>query len=307
MAQAREGRNVGQQLRYRGAARALLGASSVVDRTTAAAEVPVEGFQLGALDVRLFNLGGTSITLFSLAWALLLAMALVVVARLLRAWTVQRLLVHTDLDLGTRQAIGSIVRYLALAVGFLAIVQTLGINLTTFNVLAGALAVGVGFGLQNIFSNFVSGLIIMLDRPVKVGDRIEMANAEGEVVQIGARRTTLVTNDRIAVIIPNQRFVTDNVINLAYYDTPVRLRLPVVVQHGADARAAQQLILHTAREHPDVLDDPAPEVRLTSVAGSLHFELQVWNRTYLHRRDELASALNFAVLDALRAQGIEPA
>jgi small-conductance mechanosensitive channel len=307
MAQAREGRNVGQQLRYRGAARALLGASSVVDRTTAAAEVPVEGFQLGALDVRLFNLGGTSITLFSLAWALLLAMALVVVARLLRAWTVQRLLVHTDLDLGTRQAIGSIVRYLALAVGFLAIVQTLGINLTTFNVLAGALAVGVGFGLQNIFSNFVSGLIIMLDRPVKVGDRIEMANAEGEVVQIGARRTTLVTNDRIAVIIPNQRFVTDNVINLAYYDTPVRLRLPVVVQHGADARAAQQLILHTARAHPDVLDDPAPEVRLTSVAGNLHFELQVWNRTYLHRRDELASALNFAVLEALRAQGIEPA
>jgi small-conductance mechanosensitive channel len=153
----------------------------------------VERFQLGALDVRLFNLGGTSITVFSLAWALLLAAALVVDARLLRAWTVQRLLVHTDLDLGTRQAIGSIVRYLVLAVGFLAIVQTLGINLTTFNVLAGALAVGVGFGLQNIFSNFISGLIIMLDRPVKVGDRIEMANAEGEVVQIGARRTTLVT------------------------------------------------------------------------------------------------------------------
>jgi len=267
----------------------------------------VERFQLGALDVRLFNLGGTSITLFSLAWALLLAAALVVVARLLRAWTVQRLLVHTELDPGTRQAIGSIVRYLALAVGFLAIVQTLGINLTTFNVLAGALAVGVGFGLQNIFSNFISGLIIMLDRPVKVGDRIEMANAEGEVVQIGARRTTLITDDRIAVIIPNQRFVTDNVINFAYYDTPVRLRLPVVVQHGADARAAQQLILRTARAHPDVLDDPAPQVRLTSVAGNLHFELQVWNRTHLNRRDELASALNFAVLDALRAQGIEPA
>src|SRR5687767_14094689 len=103
MAQVREGRNVRQQLRYRGAARALLGASSVVDCTTAAAEVPVERFQLGALDVRLFNLGGTSITLFSLAWALLLGAALVVVARLLRAWTVQRLLVHTDLDLGTRQ------------------------------------------------------------------------------------------------------------------------------------------------------------------------------------------------------------
>jgi small-conductance mechanosensitive channel len=263
-------------------------------------------FQLDALDVHLFTLGGTSITLFTLMWTVLLVAVLLVAARWLRAWTVQRLLVHTQLDLGTRQAVGSLVRYLLLAVGFLAIVQTLGINLTTFNVLAGALAVGVGFGLQNVFSNFISGLIVMLDRPVKVGDRIELAGVDGEVVQIGARRTTVVTNDRVAIIIPNQRFVTDNLVNLSYFDAPVRMRLPVVVQHGTDARAAEGVILRGAREHPDVLQEPPPRVRLLNIAGNMTFELQVWNRTHVHRRDELISSLNFAVLEALRANGMQP-
>ena len=196
--------------------------------------------ELEAFDFHLFSLGGASISLFTLLWALVLTFLVLVAARLLRAWAVQRLLVHTDLDIGTRQAIGALVRYLILAVGFLAIVQTLGINLTTFNVLMGAVAVGVGFGLQNVLSNFISGLIILLDRAIKVGDRIEVAGVEGEVVQIGARRTTVVTDDRIAILIPNQRFVTDNVINRTYYDAPIRLRMAVAVQHGAAPAACSR-------------------------------------------------------------------
>jgi small-conductance mechanosensitive channel len=267
----------------------------------------VSGLQLDAFDIRLFTLGGTSITLFTLLWALTLTAGVIVLARLLRTWTVQRLLIHTELDLGTRQAIGSIVRYLALAIGFLAIVQTVGINLTTFNVLAGALAFGVGFGLQNIFSNFISGLIIMLDRPVRVGDRIEVAGVEGEVAHIGGRRTTVITDDRVAIIIPNQRFVTDNVVNLTYHETPVRIRLPFAVQHGADPRMVQHLILEAARAHPDVLGEPAPKVRLRGVAGTLQLELQVWSPSRLGGRDALLSGLNLAVLEALRAHDIRPA
>jgi small-conductance mechanosensitive channel len=168
-------------------------------------------------------------------------------------------------------------------------------------------AVGVGFGLQNIISNFISGLIIMLDRALRVGDRVEVAGVEGEVVQIGARRTTVVTDDRIAILVPNQRFVTDNVTNRTYYDDPIRLRLPVVVQHGPDARVVQRIILERAVAHPDVLADPAPEVRLLSLAGNMQFELQVWNRSHLQRRDALISALNLSVLEALRAHDIKPA
>ena len=263
--------------------------------------------ELEAFDFHLFSLGGASISLFTLLWALVLTFLVLVAARLLRAWAVQRLLVHTDLDIGTRQAIGALVRYLILAVGFLAIVQTLGINLTTFNVLMGAVAVGVGFGLQNVLSNFISGLIILLDRAIKVGDRIEVAGVEGEVVQIGARRTTVVTDDRIAILIPNQRFVTDNVINRTYYDAPIRLRMAVAVQHGADPRRVQQIILERARAHPDVLPEPPPQVRLLGLAGNMQFELQVWNRSHLQHRDALTSALNLDVLEALRANDLKPA
>jgi small-conductance mechanosensitive channel len=262
---------------------------------------------LDAFDVHLFTLGGATISLFTLLWTLALTALVLVVSRMLRAWTVKRLLVHTDLDIGTRQAIGTIVRYAVLAVGFLAIVQTLGINLTTFNVLAGAVAVGVGFGLQNIFSNFVSGLILMLDRSIKIGDRVELANLEGEVVQIGARRTTVVTDDRIAILVPNQRFVTDNVVNRTYYGAAVRLRIPVVVQHGADAAVVERLLLQCARAHTQVLRNPAPEVRLLGLTGNMQFELRIWVPSHLQRRDELVSALNFAILDALRADDIKPA
>lgn len=254
---------------------------------------------LEALDVRLFTLGGARITLFMLMWVLLLTVVLVYVARLARYWTVSRLLTHTGLDPGTRQAIGAIVRYLVLALGFLAIVQTAGINLTTLNVLAGALAVGVGFGLQNIFSNFISGLIVMLDRPIRVGDRIEVAGAEGEVMQIGARRTTILTNDRVAIIIPNQRFVTDNVVNLSYSSAPVRFRLRVAVAHGSPTEGVEQLLLDAASAHPEVLRDPPPSVRLVGLAGNMTFELHVWNSSRLHDRDALLSDLNRSIAAAL--------
>ncbi len=262
---------------------------------------------LDRLNIHLFNVGGAAISLYTLLWMLALSLALLSFARWVRAWTVDRLLGHTHLDVGTRQAMGSIVRYAVLVVGFLSIVQAAGINLTTFNVLAGALAFGVGFGLQNLFSNFISGLIIMLDRAIRIGDRIEVGGIEGEVVQIGARRTTVVTGDRVAIIIPNQRFMTENVLNLAYFEAPVRLRIPVLVQHGPDPREVERVILQAAGSNPDVLEEPPPAVRLLGLGEKMTFELQVWNRSRLSHRDQLVSALNFAVLDALRAHQIKPA
>ena len=259
---------------------------------------------LSDLNFRLFSVGGTEVTLFALLWVLLLSLALIYFARWLRGWMAERLLGYTHLDAGTRQAVASIVRYAVLALGFLQILQAVGINLTTFQVLAGALAFGVGFGLQNIFSNFISGLIIMIERPIKIGDRIEIGGIEGEVAQIGARRATLITSDRIAVIIPNQRFVTENVRNMAYLEAPVRLRVPVQVQHGQDPREVERVILESTRGHASVLANPAPVVRLVGLSGNMSFELQVWNSVGVHEKDELVSALNFAILEALRAHEI---
>lgn len=264
--------------------------------------------RLSAFDVKLFTFSGTTFTVFSL-FKLALAVALLFAgAAQLRQWMVVRVLVRFQMDLGTRQAIGSIVRYLVLIVGFVVILQTAGINLTAFNVVAGALGVGVGFGLQNVFSNFISGLIIMFERPIKVGDRIELANIEGVVHDIGARRTTIVTNDNVAILVPNQRFITDNVVNLVYLNAPVRLRLPVSVAGGSDIEQVRAVLLDAAREHPLVLKEPAPSVFLLSLGGAaMSFELLVWHLPGAATRHQLSSELNFAIGRGLRAHGIQNA
>jgi small-conductance mechanosensitive channel len=263
---------------------------------------------LRLLDVRLFSLGGTEVYLSSLLTLLVLVVALVWFAALLRNLLVRRVLARTQLDLGTQHAIGGIVRYLVLTIGLVVLLQTAGINLTALSVVAGALGVGIGFGLQNIFSNFISGLIIMFERPIKVGDRVELANIEGTVQAIGARRTTVLTNDNIAVIVPNQRFITENVINLLYAGRQVRVHVPIAVAAGSDPRLVERLLLDAGRAHPDVLAEPPPSVRLLSLGGgAMAFELLVWTATRIATRRQLLSDLNFAIGDLLRTHDIRNA
>jgi len=260
---------------------------------------------LQVVDIRLFSFGGIDFTVSSL---LKLALALVVLfwlAARLRQWMVARVLLRFQMDLGTRQAIGSIVRYLVLIVGLLVILQNAGIDLTTFNVVAGALGVGVGFGLQNVFSNFISGLIVMFERPIKVGDRIEVAGVEGVVHEIGARRTTVVTNDNVAILLPNQRFITDNVVNLGYLQRAVRLRVPVNVVAGTDVELVRRLLLEAAASVDRVMPDPPPSVLLLSLGGAtMSFELVAWYQPAAGTRQQLQSELNYAISARLRAHEI---
>jgi small-conductance mechanosensitive channel len=262
---------------------------------------------LRELDIPLFHFGPTPITAFALARLALLLWLLVWLSRRTGRWLSDRVLAHTHLDLGTRRAIGAIVRYTILVVGVAAAAQTVGINLSALSVLAGAVGVGVGFGLQNIFSNFISGLIVMFERPVKIGDRVEIGGVKGDVLEIGARRATVVTNDNIAVIVPNQRFITENVTNLRYFEAPVRLRTALAVAAGHDARRVESLLLGVARANPRVLADPPARARLLAFQanGAMSFELQVWNDSDVHDPDALVSDLNFAIADALGGAGIK--
>jgi small-conductance mechanosensitive channel len=260
-----------------------------------------------ALDIHLFRLGTTSISLFDVVQVLVLIALLLRLTRWVAGLTAERLLGRTHLDMGTRQAIAAIVRYSLLIIGTLAILQNYGIQLTAFTVLAGAVGVGVGFGLQQIITNFIAGLILMFERPIKVGDRIELGTLEGDVTDIGPRRTTVVTNDHVAIIVPNSKFITDNVVNLRYHNAPIRVRVPMVVAPGSDPRAVERLVCEVARAHNDVLENPPPAARLTGLlgAGALGFELQVWNSSRIHDRTALISELYFAILDRLDAQGIK--
>jgi small-conductance mechanosensitive channel len=173
-------------------------------------------------------------------------------------------------------------------------------------VAAGGLGIGLGFGLQNIANNLVSGLIVLLERPVKIGDRIEVAGTEGQVVEIRARSTTVVTNDNIAILIPNSRFITEEVVNWSYTDSSVRFKVPVSVGYASDVRLVERLLLEVAHENPDVLQDPEPVVRFLEFGDSgLRFELRAWSSSLIQRKGKLVSALNFAILDKFRSHQVE--
>lgn len=258
------------------------------------------------LDFTLFRMGDLEIRLLTLFDFLVLVLLLFYLAGKFRKVLVNRVLVRTSLDMGAREAIATIIRYLVLSIGLLVILQTVGINLTTLNVIAGAVGIGIGFGLQTIASNFISGLIILFERPVKIGDRIEVGNVEGDVTEIGARATTVVTNNNIAIIVPNSQFITENVINWKYTDAKVRFEIPVGVSYDSDVRLVEKVLLEVAHENPDVLQEPKPDVCFREFGdSSLNFVLRVWNQNLVHTKYVLYSRLNFAIWDKFKQNGIQ--
>jgi len=258
------------------------------------------------LDIPLLPIGGTRFTLWMLLYLLVLIALLVYITGKLKAWMVERLLARTRIDIGVRQAVGSIFRYVIVAIGFMIILQTAGINLSALTVLAGALGIGVGFGLQNITNNFVSGLIILFERPIKVGDRIDVGNVTGDVVKISPRATTIVTNDNIAVIVPNSEFISSQVINWSYTNRDVRLNFPVGVAYQSDPELVRKALLEVAADHPGVLKERNADVLLQEFGdSSLNFILRVWTRNYATTPGVLRSELNYAICKKFKEQGIE--
>jgi len=258
------------------------------------------------LEVPLISTPDTKITLWSLLYLVFFVVLLFWAALWLQRWIAQGPLARTSMGAGARHAAGTIARYLLLLIGLLVILQSAGIDLTTFNVLAGAIGIGVGFGLQNVVSNFFAGLIIMFERPIKIGDRIEVDQVEGDVIEIGARATTVLTNDNIAILVPNSKFITENVVNWQYNDNNVRFRIPVSVAYGSDAGKVEKLLMEVAKENGDVLEDPPPGVRLLEFGDNgLHFELRAWSASLVHRKGRLTSALNRAIYEKFNEAGIE--
>jgi small-conductance mechanosensitive channel len=258
------------------------------------------------LSIPIFKIGATQVTLWTLLYTLVLLVLLFYFTSKMKRWIVDQLLAQSKVDIGVRQAGGTIAQYLVVVIGLMVILQTAGIDLTTLNVLAGAVGIGVGFGLQNIANNFISGLIILFERPIKIGDRVEVGGVEGDVIKIGARSTTVLTNDDIAIIIPNSKFVTENVVNWSHTGDQVRFKVPVSVAYGSDARLVEKLLLEVAKENRDVLDSPQPVVRFLEFGDSgLLFELRAWSSSLIHRKGKLISALNFAIYDKFAEHKIE--
>jgi small-conductance mechanosensitive channel len=259
-----------------------------------------------SLELQLFTLGGTHFTVWTLLYLALLLSLLVAVSRRAKRWLVKGILARREVELGVRQAVGTIFQYVFVSIGFLIILSTAGIDLTTLNVLAGAIGIGVGFGLQTIADNFISGLIILFERPIKVGDRIQVSDITGDVVKIAARATSIRTNDNIDIIVPNSQFISSQVINWSHSDREVRLHVPVGVSYSANPEKVRDALLVVAASHPGVLQKPAPDVIFTDFGeSSLNFDLRVWTSEYITKPLILRSDLNFAVQKALKEHGIE--
>jgi len=214
-------------------------------------------------------------------------------------------LARRGFDIGLREAVGAIVRYLVMSLGALVILQAAGIDLTSLNVLVGAIGVGLGFGLQNITSNFFSGLILLFERPIRIGDRVEIAGCVGEVTEIAARATTLVTDENVAIIVPNSQFVSERVTNWSRPGHLTAYIIPFYVSHTSDPEVVRQVLLAAADRHRDVLQNPSPEVEFVEAGlGALRFHLQVWSSEHLKTAGTLKSDLNFEVWRQLSAAGV---
>ena len=249
--------------------------------------------------------GDTAISIYTVLQVIVFVSITVLLARTARRVLLRQVLSKTPLDLGVQHAVAIFTQYLVLALGFLIGVNTVGINLSALSFVAGAVGVGVGFGLQNITNNFISGIIILFERPIKIGDRIEVGDVNGDVVHIAARSTTVRTNDNIAIIIPNSSFISSNVINWSHGDSKVRFRVPVQVSYDTDIRLVERLLLEVARDNENVLEDPPPRVIFREFGESaLKFELRVWSSRLLHRRGVLISQINFSIFEKFKQEGI---
>ena len=215
-----------------------------------------------------------------------------------------RFLTRSGLDRALQHAIAQIVGYMVLIVGIFVVLDNAGIHLGTLTVFAGAVGVGVGFGLQNIASNFIGGLVILAERPITIGDRVEVAGITGQVEQIRARSTIIRTNDNITMIVPNTKFIDSPVTNWTYGDPRVRFRIPVGVAYGSDIRKVREALLAAGRQNPNTLKEPAPSVFLNQFGdNSIDFELVVWSSEMSARPRRYRSDLNFVIEQKFREVG----
>jgi small-conductance mechanosensitive channel len=251
-------------------------------------------------------LPGVSLSLVQIFLLIALLIAVFWISSRTKHFLFNRLLTKSGLDRALQYAISQIVSNVVLIVGIIIVLENTGIHLGALAVFAGAVGVGVGFGLQNITSNFISGLVILAERPITIGDRIEVAGIAGQVQQIRARSTVILTNDNIAMIVPNTKFIDSPVTNWTYGDPRVRFRVPVGVAYGSDVNKVREILITAAREHPATLSEPAPNVYLEKFGeSSIDFELVVWSREMSYRPRRFKSDLNFLIDKHLRTAGIE--
>lgn len=242
-------------------------------------------FTLGSFELRMSNI---FVVLF------------IILVSQLSAWIITQLFLFSyfrksEIDLGAQYAINQIVRYVIYVIAFFVSAQALGLEMTVLLGGLAALLVGVGLGLQQTFNDLFSGIILLFERTVEIGQTIEIEGLIGTVKHIGLRTSTVETRDNVTVIVPNSKLITDKVINWSHYDDKVRFSLSLGVAYGSDTELVKKLLIKIAKDNVYVLDFPNPIIRFVNFGdSSLDFELHFWSRNFIIIED-IKSDLRFAI------------
>jgi small-conductance mechanosensitive channel len=223
-----------------------------------------------------------------------------VISRIFRFVLEEEVYPHVRLAPGVHCSISRMVHYAILLAGFFIAIALLGFNLTRLTILVGAVGVGLGFGLQNIINNFVSGLILLFERPVKVGDVIQLDSTEGIITQIGIRASVVRTTSGPEIIVPNGKLISDPVTNWTFSRRQRLITIPLAVAAGVDARRIMEILQSAAAGQKLLLRDPPVQALMIEFkAGALHFELRAWTdeiRHWMQIRSDLSAEINAALI-----------
>ncbi len=260
---------------------------------------------VNSFSAEILPVGDTSFSITDLLTLLLMLFVVVLVTRSLTNLLRSRVLQVTGINRGVQEAVAVLARYLLLVIGSIMVLQIWGLDLSSLTLLASALGIGVGLGLQNIAKDIGSGLVLVFERPIQVGEFIEFDDYMGVVERIGVRSTEIRTLDQISIIVPNSRFLDGEVTNWSHRNPLSRIHVPVGVAYKSDPEEVRKILLSVARSQPDVLAAPSPQVFFQAFGdSSLNFVLLVWTR-HPSKQPKLRSDLNFAIAAAFQEHSIE--
>lgn len=253
----------------------------------------------------IIDLGKTRLSLSTIVTAIVVAIAIFIGARLLSQSIKTWVLGQSRMDRGMQEAIATLITYAIAILGLVILLQTIGLDLSSLTVLAGVVGLGFGLGLQELAGNFVSGLTLLFEQQIRVGDFVEIDGMTGTIERISIRSTILRTTDRRFVIIPNHLFSQKNVINWSYQEPATRVHIPITIAFGSDTVLVTETLIACARMEPRILHDPSPVVWFKAFGESAYeFELLVWI-DQPQNFEPIKSALNFLIEQELRHHNIE--
>ena len=257
------------------------------------------------LKTTLVTINQTPITPASLIIFTLIILAAIFVTRIFTRLVFDRILRKFHLKDGVRYTLRRLTEYTLHLVGIIVAFQFVGINLSGLAVIFGLLSVGIGFGLQNVTANFVAGLVLLFERPIRIGDRVTVGDVEGDVEEISMRATKVRTLNNISIIVPNSQFTSSNIVNWSYGDPRIRLDIDVGVSYGSNLDLVLKSLKEVALESPKVLKDPEPDVLLREFGeSSWNMRLRLWIDNP-ERHHQVRSDINCAIVRKFRENGIE--